>query len=120
MKPPVHRFTPESASLSPVPPRWEYPPGLEMRRVHHNGVIGHANQLYFVSEALRGEDVRVCPSRTASWSGIGHMYVREFHLRARRSMPLLNRSGIVADRCDTIRRRQHVSDVLTFDVSTIS
>lgn len=89
MQPPAHRFAPSPRAYRPVPPRWDYPRGLEVRRVTHNGRIGYGHHTYFVSEALRGEDVACMPVADRVLVIYRHMYVRELHLRTRRSVPLL-------------------------------
>jgi transposase InsO family protein len=89
MQPPACRFTPSRRAYQPVPPRWDYPVGLAVHRVQHNGRIGYDHHAYFVSEALRGEDVACVPVADRVLVTYRHMYVRELHLRTRRSVPLL-------------------------------
>jgi transposase InsO family protein len=89
MQPPASRFTPSPQPYRPLPPAWDYPSGLEVRRVQHNGVISYGGQVYFVSEALRGEDVACLPMADRILVRYRHMYVRELHVRTRRSVPLL-------------------------------
>jgi hypothetical protein len=89
MQPPASRFTPSPRPYRPVPTRWDYPLGLEIYRVRPNGRIHYRHHAYFVSEALRGEDVACLPVADRVLVAYRHMYVRELHLRTRRSVPLL-------------------------------
>jgi transposase InsO family protein len=89
MQPPAHRFTASPRRYRPVPPTWDYPSGWEIRRVQQNGSIRYGSHAYFVSEALRGEDVACVPVADRILVTYRHMYVRELHPRTRRSVPLL-------------------------------
>jgi transposase InsO family protein len=89
MHPPASRFTGSPRPYQPVPPAWEYSAALEIRRVQANGVIRYAGCAYFVSEALRGEDVACQPYGDRVLVRYRHMYVRELQLRTQRTVPLL-------------------------------
>jgi transposase InsO family protein len=89
MRPPATRFTPSQRAYRVVPPRWEYPSGLEIRRVQRCGIIHFGGTWHFVSEALRGEHVACVVVADRVLVMYRHMYVRELHPRARRSLPLL-------------------------------
>jgi transposase InsO family protein len=91
MWPPAHRFAPSPRAYQAAPPRWDYPAGTTVRRVQRNGMVPYAGTLYFVSEALAGEEVGCVPL-----AGTGrvivtyrHMMVREWWLHSRRSVALL-------------------------------
>ena len=89
MDPPARHFTPSPRPYRPRPRPWDYPSDVAIRRVHSTGVIHYAGEVYFVSEALRGEDVACVPVEDRVLVTYRHMYVRELHLRTRRSVPLL-------------------------------
>ena len=89
MQPPASRFAPSPRPYRPVVPPWDYPTGVVIRRVHHTGIIRYHDHAFFVSEALRGEDVACTPVDDRVLVTYRHMYVRELHLRTRRSVPLL-------------------------------
>ena len=93
MQPPASRFSRSPRLYRPVPPAWDYPAGVAIRRVHHTGMIHYGHQMFFVSEALRGEDVACTPFEDRVLVTYRHMYVRELHLRTRRSVPLLLPAG---------------------------
>lgn len=89
MDPPARHFTPSARPYRPRPRPWDYPSDVAIRRVHHTGVIRYDSAVYFVSEALRGEDVACLPVEDRVLVMYRHMYVRELHLRTQRSVPLL-------------------------------
>jgi transposase InsO family protein len=89
MQPPAGRFTPSRRAYQATPPPWQYPSHLETRPVHRNGRIGFGGVHHFVSEALRGEEVACVPLDDRVLVMYRHMFVRELHLRSRRSIPLL-------------------------------
>jgi transposase InsO family protein len=89
LDPPASHFQPSARPYHPTPRPWTYPGGLEIRRVHRTGVIGVAGDHYFISEALRGEDVACLPLADRVLVIYRHMYVRELHPRRRHSVPLM-------------------------------
>lgn len=89
LTPPAAHFTPSARAYCPTPRPWSYPAGLEVRRVHHTGLIRVAGHGYFISEALSGEDVACLPLGDRWLVIYRHMYVRELHLRGRTSVPLM-------------------------------
>lgn len=90
MQPPAHRFHRSPRRYRPVPVPWDYPVGLPLRRVQPTGVISYDGRVFFVSEALGGETVACAPlDAERVLVRYRHMYVRELHLRTRRSVPLL-------------------------------
>ena len=91
MRPPAERFVPSRRTYRPSPPRWEYPGGTIVRRVQRNGMVHYNAAVYYVSEALFGEEVGCVPLVDADRVLViyRHMIVREWRLRSRRSVPLL-------------------------------
>ena len=89
MEPPSARFTASARAYRAVPRPWEYPTGLETRRVQPCGIIHWAGTSHFVSQALRGERVACVVVDDRVLVIYRHMYVRELHPRSRRSIPLL-------------------------------
>lgn len=95
MQPPARRFGCSPRPYRAVPVPWDYPAGLARRRVQASGVISYAGRsyagrLFFVSEALGGEEVACMPlDAERVLVRYRHMYVRELHLRTRRSVLLL-------------------------------
>jgi transposase InsO family protein len=93
LQPPVSRFRPSDRPYRSVPPAWDYPAGAVIRRVHHTGMIQYGRQTFFVSEALRGEEVACTAFDDRVLVTYRHMDVRELHLGTRRSVPLVQPTG---------------------------
>lgn len=89
MHPPHSRFQPSPRAYQPRPIEWAYPADWLLRRVSANGIIRVEGHPFFVSEALIGETVACRPFAHRWLVTFRHMYVRELHLRSRRSVPLL-------------------------------
>jgi transposase InsO family protein len=89
MQPPATRFSPSPRPYQPSPRPWEYPTGTLVRQVQMSGMVHFRGQLYFVSHALAGEAVGCVPFDDRVLVTYRHMYVREWHLRSRESVPLL-------------------------------
>jgi hypothetical protein len=70
-----------SSRRSSAPRRWDYAPGLVVRRVAPIGQIHYEGRRYFVSEALKGEEVACIPFQDRVLVSYRHMYVRELHPR---------------------------------------
>lgn len=92
-QPPASRFLPSPRVYRPQPPAWTYPGDVLLRRVHATGMIQFGGSTFFVSEALRGEEVACTPFDDRVLITYRHMHVRELHLRTRRSVPLLQPVG---------------------------
>ena len=61
----------------------EYPDGLEVRRVQHNGCMKWKGKRVFVSEAMRGESIGLGPIDDGVWHvHLGPMHVGVFQERA--------------------------------------
>jgi transposase InsO family protein len=89
LEPPSLHFQRSRRAYQPQPRPWVYPPGLTVRRVAPIGQIRYDGAVYFVSEALRGDDVACIPHEDRVLVIYRHMYVRELHPRTGRSVPLL-------------------------------
>jgi transposase InsO family protein len=89
MEPPALHFTASARPFQPVPSPWIYPVGADVRRVRGNGTVAIAGSSYFVSVALQGEDVACVQHEDRVLVTYRHMYVRELHPRAQRSVPLM-------------------------------
>lgn len=89
LTPPAAHFTPSARPYHPTPRAWCYPDGLEIRRVQRTGTIHVAGDAYFISEALKGEEVACVPLADRLLVIYRHMYVRELHPRRRQSVPLM-------------------------------
>jgi transposase InsO family protein len=89
LTPPAQHFTPSPRAYRATPRPWTYPSGLELRRVHTTGIIRVAGDVYFVSEALGGEDVACVPLADRILVMYRHMYVRELQPGRRQSVPLM-------------------------------
>lgn len=89
LEPPALHFQVSSRPFQPHPHRWDYAPGLVVRRVAAIGQIRYAGRVYFVSEALKGEDVACVPFQDRVLVSYRHMYVRELHPRTGHSVPLM-------------------------------
>jgi len=89
LEPPALHFEVSSRPFQPHPRRWDYASGLVVRRVAPVGQIHYEGRLYFVSEALKGEDVACIPFQDRVLVSYRHMYVRELHPRTGQSVPLM-------------------------------
>ena len=89
LTPPATHFTPSPRPYRSTPRPWTYPAGLEIRRVHQTGVIRVGGHVYFVSEALGGEDVACVPLADRILVLYRRMYVRELHPRRHQSVALM-------------------------------
>jgi len=89
LEPPALHFHASSRRFQPHPRPWDYPPGLVIRRVAPIGQIHYEGRLYFVSEALKGDDVACVPFQDRVLVVYRHMYVRELHPRTGQSIPLM-------------------------------
>jgi hypothetical protein len=89
LEPPALHFRASSRPFQPHPRTWDYAPGLAVRRVAPIGQIWYEGRVYFVSEALKGEDVACVPFQDRVLVIYRHMYVRELHPRTGQSVPLM-------------------------------
>ena len=78
METPASRWRPSERSYQPQPPAWEYPAGMEVKRLNEAGCLWEGGRHWFVSEALAGEWVGLerLPLDTIAVR-FRHMYVRE-------------------------------------------
>jgi transposase InsO family protein len=89
LQPPARHFRASRRTYCPSPPPWVYPAGVAVRRITTIGQVSFAGRLYFVSEALRGEDVACIPYEDRVLVMYRHMYVRELHPRRGTSVALM-------------------------------
>jgi transposase InsO family protein len=89
LEPPALHFQASARPFQRHPRPWDYAPGLVIRRVTQIGQISYERRLYFVSEALKGDDVACVPFHDRVLVVYRHMYVRELHPRTRQSVPLM-------------------------------
>jgi transposase InsO family protein len=89
LEPPAAHFHSSPRPYVARPRPWDYPVDVAVRRVAATGLIGWQGRGYFVSEALRGEDVACVSHDDRLLVQYRHMYVRELHLRTGTSVPLL-------------------------------
>jgi transposase InsO family protein len=89
MQPPAQHFQRSARSFEADPRPWIYPTGVVVRRVMPIGQINFRGCLYFVSEALQGEEVACVPHDDRVLVMYRHMFVRELHPRSRQSIALL-------------------------------
>ena len=89
LEPPARHFTASPRRFQPVPRRWVYPLGADVRRVDEHGQMTLAGTRYFISEALAGEEVACLAYEERILVRYRHMYVRELHPQRRRSRPLM-------------------------------
>ena len=87
--PPARHFTASPRRFQPVPRRWVYPLGADVRQVDAHGQLTLAGTRYFISEALAGEEVACLAYEERCLVRYRHMYVRELHPRRRQSRPLM-------------------------------
>jgi transposase InsO family protein len=89
LEPPALHFRASARPFQPHPRPWDYAPGLVIRRVAPIGHIHYEGRRYFVSEALKGDDVACIPFHDRVLVVYRHMYVRELHPRTGQSVPLM-------------------------------
>jgi transposase InsO family protein len=88
MQPPAARFAVSARAYVRDPPGWEYPPGSDVRRVTHQGMLAYGTNRFFVSQALAGELVACRALKRRVLVMYRQMYVRELHVQSGRSVPL--------------------------------
>jgi len=79
LEPPALHYHRSARRYQPRPRPWAYASGLAVRRITTIGQVSFGGQVYFVSEALRGEDVACIPYEDRVLVMYRHMYVRELH-----------------------------------------
>jgi len=89
LQPPALHFRPSRRAYQPTPSRWVYPAGIAIRRVTPIGQVNFGGSLYFVSEALHGEEVACISHEDRVLVMYRHMYVRELHPRQGSSVALM-------------------------------
>jgi transposase InsO family protein len=89
LTPPATHYQRSAKSYQPRPRRWIYAPGLAVRRISTIGQVHFGGRAYFVSEALRGEEVACVPYEDRVLVMYRHMYVRELHPRSCHSVTLM-------------------------------
>jgi transposase InsO family protein len=89
LEPPALHYQHSARCYQRRPRPWVYAAGLAVRRITTVGQVSFAGRLYFVSEALRGEDVACVPYEDRVLVMYRHMYVRELHPRTRASVTLM-------------------------------
>jgi transposase InsO family protein len=89
LQPPALHFQPSRRAYRSVPRPWIYSPGLAIRRITTIGQVHFSGRVYFVSEALQGEDVACIPHDDRVLVMYRHMYVRELHPRQGTSVALM-------------------------------
>jgi transposase InsO family protein len=100
--PPARHFQPSRRAYCPEPPPWEYPAGAAVHRVDRNGMISVAGRRWFVTEALRGEQVacvRLAPRVLVVYRDV---YVRELDPRTGRTRSLLRPVDAVGKRQERV------------------
>lgn len=95
LRPPTQCYvaSPRRAVARPHP--WDYPQGLETRRVDQAGCLSEGGHRYFVCQALASKWVaceRVAAHLVVRYR---HLYIREIDLRTHTSRPLVERVGEV-------------------------
>jgi transposase InsO family protein len=90
--PPATRYTPSARAYRHDPPAWDYPLGLEVRRVDHAGCIADAGRRLFVCGALAGQWVGAQRFDDRLLVRYRHLYIREIDLATGASQPILART----------------------------
>ena len=89
LEPPARHYHRSARCYQPRPQPWVYAAGVAVRRITTVGQVHIAGRVYFVSEALRGEEVACVPYEDRVLVMYRHMYVRELHPRTRQSVTLM-------------------------------
>lgn len=88
LQPPASRWTPSVRRFDPRPRRWEYPAGVEVRRVGVNGGLWLRGKRWEISRALSQEWVALEPVGERILVRYCRTTVRELDLSSGRSTPL--------------------------------
>jgi transposase InsO family protein len=94
--PPATRYTPSPRPYQSQPPGWDYPTGLEVRRVDHAGCISEGGRRLFVCGALTGQWVGVQRFAEQLLVRYRHLYIREIDLPTGQSRAILARTDPAA------------------------
>lgn len=89
---PATRYRPSPRPYVARPPTWDYPAGLDVRRVDHAGCISRNGHRYFVCQALATHWVGCQAVDQRLLVRYRHLYVREIDLHTRQSRPLIARA----------------------------
>jgi transposase InsO family protein len=93
LTPPATRYTPSARPYVAAPPPWDYPTGLEIRRVDQAGCINDGGRRYFVCQALATHRVGCQRFDQRLLVRYRHLYIREIEVQSGRSVPILARTA---------------------------
>jgi transposase InsO family protein len=91
LRPPASCYRASPRAYVARPAAWDYPPGLEVRRVDHTGSIRIGSGRHFVCHALAAHWVAYQQIDHRLLVRYRHLYVREIDLRTRHSRPVIAR-----------------------------
>ncbi len=89
LQPPATCYRPSPRAYQPVPVPWDYPAGVEVRRVDQGGGVRYGGRRVFVCEALADEWVGCQAFDHHVLVTFRHLAVRELDLRSGRTRPLV-------------------------------
>ena len=84
-EPPAGRYRPSRKSYQAQPPKWEYPPGSEIKSIRGNGCVSLSGRDYFVCLALVGQRVRLERFEERILVSYRQMHIREIDLETGRT-----------------------------------
>lgn len=91
LRPPATRYRVSPRAYVARPAAWDYPVGLDVRRVDHAGCVNKDGMRHFVCQALAAQWVGCQQVDQRLLVRYRHLYVREINLRTRHSRPLIGR-----------------------------
>lgn len=91
LRPPATRYRVSPRAYVARPAAWDYPVGLDVRRVDHAGCVNKDGMRHFVCHALAAQWVGCQQVDQRLLVRYRHLYVREINLRTRHSRPLIGR-----------------------------
>jgi hypothetical protein len=89
MEVPSSRYHSSPMAYNPHPPDWEYPPGVDTRRLNSQGMVEYRGARYFVCEALAGERVQLDRLDKLLLIKYRHMYIREIEVQSGRTKTIV-------------------------------
>ena len=93
MEVPAQHYRRSTRGYDRDPAPWEYPRGLQVKRLNRRGCLSAGGDRYFVCEALAEEWVGVEELEDKLLVRYRHLYIREVHLQTRQTRALVWRVG---------------------------
>ena len=89
MEVPAQRYCHSPRRYNPAPAAWEYPGGLQVKRLNSQGCLTVGERRHFVCEALAREWVGIEELEDKLLVRYRHMYIQEIDLSTRQTRVLV-------------------------------